>query len=80
MAESTQNEVWIMTDANGDYAVGKDAETVAEAFENDIGTPKFPVRTDRLMVNVELPTTGEVSLNLPLAVAGEIQVEPAEVA
>lgn len=26
-------EVWIMTDSNGDHAVGTDQESVAQAFE-----------------------------------------------
>lgn len=73
-----QIEVWIMTDADGDYAAGMDAMTVAEAFEDEIGAPKHPVRMDRLKVNIELPVIHEVSLDLPLAVAGEIQVESAD--
>lgn len=69
-------EVWIMTDSNGDYAVGKDAESVAANFDDDIGTPTFPVRMDRFTANVELPKTHEASLSLPLSVADAIQAEP----
>ena len=57
MAKTAQIEVYAIVDADGDYAVGKDAEAAVEKYTEDVGdlSEVDGVRTIKLLVTVPLP-------------------------
>jgi hypothetical protein len=59
----TELELWVCVDANGDYGLGKDAESAKEQYENDVGMlcDGDGFRLYKLKLQVPLPTLVELS-------------------
>jgi hypothetical protein len=60
-----QVEVWVMVDANEDYAVGTSAEEMVDSFDTNVGTdPEVATRRVKVVLTVPVPEvpvlTGEV--------------------
>ncbi len=60
-------EVWIVVDADGDYAVGTDEDTAVERFAEDVGGDR-PTRRIKVALKVPLPAV--------LELVGEVSAEP----
>lgn len=67
-AETCQVEVWVVVDAEGQYAVGVDAETARRAYANEIGaleeTEGF--RLVKVGLTVPMPAVAELSGVVPV--------------
>ena len=71
----TDLEVFVVVDANGDYATGTTADAAKEAYENDIGPLADADGFRVVRVNLSVP--------LPVVIEAAAEVEddePAEVA
>ena len=53
-------EVWVVVDANGDYAVAKDAESANTAFDEDIGRGEACTRMVKITLTVPVPKPVEL--------------------
>jgi hypothetical protein len=53
--ETVECEVWIIVDESGDYTVGKDEETAAESYRDQIGTESADTGIRRVKVTVKVP-------------------------
>lgn len=60
-------EVWVVVDADGDYAVGTDEETACDAFDSEVGG-NHGRRVVKMSVTVPLPAVIELT--------GEVPAEP----
>jgi hypothetical protein len=68
MSQTTQVEVWVLVDANGDYAVGRDAADAREDYDNDIGNDVDEMggfRLVKVLLTVPLPVVVELSGTVP---------------
>jgi hypothetical protein len=67
MPETATCNVFIVIDAAGDYAVGKDADAAREAYENDVGSlcDADGFRVVKLVVRVPLPEVVELAGEAP---------------
>ena len=57
-------EVWVKVDADGDYAVGADADTCGEAFDSDVGG-NGPSRMVRVVLHIPAPQAVEIEATVP---------------
>jgi hypothetical protein len=71
-----QVEVWIVMDANGDYAVGTDRDNAVELFENEIGGVAG-ARLAKITVTMTPPVEVAVDVSIP-DTAGETLTAAAE--
>ncbi len=67
-----ESEIWMMTDADGDYVVAKDQDSLNDAWEDQIGDLPTSARIDCIRVRVELPTVKTLTVDLPLGTAGAV--------
>jgi len=67
MADVCKCELFVLVDAAGDYAVGKDEASAREAYENDIGalSDADGFRLVKVTVNVPLPEVVELTGDAP---------------
>lgn len=76
MDGSTQVEVWVMVDADGDYVVAKDREALAEKYEEEFTTLNSEVTTRFIKLTVQVPTPKPIELTAVVAdepAAGELK-------
>ena len=66
-------EVWILVDQGGDYGVGTDAESAADAYGNDVAGDLAGSRLVKLLVEVALPDPIQAKIIVP-PVQGECTI------
>lgn len=70
---TTQVEVWVLIDSDGDYEIGKDAADAASNFDNNIGTdPERPTRLVKVLLTVPLPAVCVLSGTVPAEGEGQL--------
>ena len=59
-------EVWVKVDANGDYAVGTDADNTQTAYADTIGTDDgTPCRMVKVTLRIPAPKPVEIECTVP---------------
>jgi hypothetical protein len=72
--ETVQVEVWVIVDADGDYAVGSSMDDAGEAFDDNIGGHS-PRRAVKVTLTVPKPKAVELVGTVPAEVeGGELRV------
>ncbi len=74
-AEMVAVEVWVMIDEDGDYAIAKDNDELAAAYDGDIGGDRDTLCTRRVKITVNVPKPRPVELVATVAeepAAGEL--------
>ena len=68
--ETHEVEVWVVVDADGDYAIGRDAESANTAFDEDIGRGENCTRMVKVTLKIPAPR--------PVELVGEVPAESNE--
>jgi len=75
-SEMVQVEVWVLVDQDGDYVVGKDNESLAELYDDQVGGDRDTLSLRRVKITLNVPKPKPVELTATVAeepAAGELQ-------
>lgn len=65
MNQSTTIEFFLLVSADGEYGIGRDEDSAALSYENDIGELPAQTRMVKLLLTIPLPRPLEVSGTVP---------------